>query len=73
MLFSIPLYSREKMSQVGTVVVSCYSHSEFIKVGDGPINYFSEFPTFAKINSKPLIYSPIFPEYLSGNCQSRLS
>ena len=39
---------------------------------DGSINFFSKFSSFGKINSKPLIDSPIFSEYLSGNGQSRL-
>ena len=72
MLSSIPLYPGEKMSRVGTVVVSSCPDSDFVKVGDGSINFFSEFSRFRKINSKPLIDSPIFSEYLSGNGQSRL-
>ena len=72
MLSSIPLYPGEKMSRVGTVVVSSFPDSDFVKVGDGSINFFSEFSRFGKINSKPLIDSPIFSEYLSGNGQSRL-
>ena len=73
MLSSIPLYSGEKMSRVGTVVVFSCPDSEFIKVGDGSINFLSEFSRFGKINSKPLIDNPIFSEYLLGNSQSRLS
>ena len=61
------------MSRVGTVVVSFCPASEFIKVVDGLINFFSEFSRFGKINLKPLIDSPIFSEYLSGNGQFRLS
>ena len=72
MLSSIPLYPGEKMSRVGTVVVSSCPDSDFVKVGDGSRNFFSEFSRFGKINSKPLIDSPIFSEYLSGNGQSRL-
>ena len=72
MLSSIPLYPGEKMSRVGTVVVSSCPDSDFVKVGDRSINFFSEFSRFGKINSKPLIDSPIFSEYLSGNGQSRL-
>ena len=72
MLSSIPLYPGEKMSRVGTVVVSSCPDSDFVKVVDGSINFFSEFSRFGKINSKPLIDSPIFSEYLSGNGQSRL-
>ena len=72
MLFSIPLYSGEKMSRVETVVVSSCPDPDFVKVGDGSIIFFSEFSWFGKINSKPLIDSPIFSEYLSGNDQSRL-
>ena len=37
MLSSIPLYFGEKMSRVGTVVVSSYPDSEFIDVGDSSI------------------------------------
>ena len=72
MLSSIPLYSGEKMSQLGTVVVSSCPDSDFLKVGDGSINFFSEYSRFGKINSKPLIDYPNFSEYLSANGQSRL-
>ena len=73
MLSSILLYSGEKMSWVGTVVVFSCSDSKFIKVGDCSIIFFNEYYRFGKINSKPLIDSPIFSEYLSGNGHSRLS
>ena len=73
MLSSMPLYFGEKMSRVGTVVVSSYPDSEFIDVGDSSIIFLSEFSRFGKIKSKPLIDSPIFSEYLSGNGQSKLS
>ena len=39
MLSSIPLYSGEKMSRVGTLVVSSCPDSDFLKVGDGSINF----------------------------------
>ena len=68
------LYVREKkMSQVGTVILSSCPDSEFIIVDDDSINFFSEFSWFVKINSKPLIDSPIFSKYLSGNGHSRLT
>ena len=61
------------MSWVGTVVVCSSPDSEFIKVGDDSVNFFSEFSRFGKTNSNPLIDNPIFSEYLSENGQSRLS
>ena len=60
------------MSRAGTVVVSSCTASEFNKVGDDSINFFTEFSRFGKINSKSLIDSPIFYEYLFRNGQSRL-
>ena len=72
MLSLILLYSGEKMSRPGTVVVSSCPTSEFNKVGDDSINFFTEFSRFGKINSKSLIDSPIFYEYLFRNGQSRL-
>ena len=71
MLSPIPLYSGKKMSRVRAVVVSSCPDPEFVKVGDGSINVFTEFSRFGQINSKPLIDSPILSEYLSGNYQSR--
>ena len=61
------------MSQVGTVILSSCPDSEFIIVDDDSINFFSEFSWFGKINSKPLIDSPIFSKYLSRNGHSRLT
>ena len=72
MLSSIHLYLGEKKSRVGAVVSPSCPDSEFIKVGDGSINFSSEFFRLGKIKSKPLIDSPIFSEYFSGNGQSRL-
>ena len=43
MLSSIPLYSGEKVSRAGAVVVSFCPDSEFIKLDDGSINFLANF------------------------------
>ena len=68
---SIVFLLGKKEACVRTEEVSSIPVFLFIKLDDGSINFFSEFPKFGNVNSNPLTVNSIAVEYLSGKFQCR--